>query len=128
MATGTAFAQGMQGRGGQRPPRYDQSTVTTVSGTIQSIDTLSGRGGMFHLIQIVVKDSAGSINASVGPTSYLDDQKVAFKVGDTVEVTGSKVQFNGNDVILSAQIKDNGKTVVLRDENGRPVWFRGGTR
>ena len=124
LLSSSAFSQGM-GRG---RAFYDQSTVTTVSGTVQSVDTLTGRRGNFHMIQLTLKDSSGTIAVNVGPTFYLDEHKISFKAGDSVEVTGSKVQFNGNDVILAAQIKDGDKTITLRDDSGRPVWARGGMR
>ncbi len=122
LIAGSVFAQGM---GQRRAFYYDQSTVTTISGTIQSVDTLSGRGGNFQLIQLTVKDTSGTIAVNIGPAFYLDQQKILFKVGDAVEVTGSKVQFNGTDVILAAQVKGGGKTITLRDDSGRPVWARG---
>jgi hypothetical protein len=121
---GSAFSQGM----GQRRAFYDQSTVTTITGTIQSVDTLSGRRGNFHMIQLTVKDSSGTVAVNVGPTFYLDEQKISFKAGDAVVVTGSRVQFNGTDVILAAQVKDGDKAITLRDDSGRPVWARGGMK
>ncbi len=124
MIASSAFAQGM----GHRRMFYDQSTVTTISGTIQSVDTLSGRRGNFHMIQLTVKDSSGTIAVNIGPTFYRDDQKISFKAGDAVEVTGSRMEFSGNDVIMAAQVKTGGKTYVLRDDTGRPVWARGGMR
>ncbi len=124
MIAGTAFSQGR----GQGRAFYDQSTVTTISGTIQSVDTLTGRSGNIHMIQLTVKDSSGTIAVNVGPSFYLDEQKISFKAGDTVEVTGSKVQFNGTDVILAAKVKDGDNTITLRDDSGRPLWARGGMR
>lgn len=122
LTAASAFSQGM----GQRRSFYDQSAVTTISGTIQSVDTLTGRGGRFQMIQLTVKDTAGTIKVNVGPASYLDQQKISFKVGDAVEVTGAKMQFRGMDVMLAAEVKDGGKTLKLRDDSGRPVWMRGG--
>ncbi len=120
----SAFSQGM----GQRRSFYDQSTVTTITGTIQSVDTLTGRRGNSHMIALTVKDSSGTVSVSIGPSFYLDEQKISFKAGDMVEVTGSRVQFNENEVILAAQVKVGGKTYTLRDDSGRPVWARGGMR
>ncbi len=122
LTAAAAFAQGM----GQRRTFYDQSTVTTISGTIQSVDTLSGRGGRFQLVQLTVKEKSGTIRVNVGPASYLQQQKISFKAGDAVQVTGSKMQFNGMDVMFAAKVKDGGKTIKLRDDSGRPVWMRGG--
>jgi len=121
----SAFGQGMRQR---RGPMYDQSTVTTISGTIQSVDTLTGRRGNFHLISMNVKSDSGVVEVSIGPSFYLDQQNIAFNTGDTVQVTGSKMQFNGNDVILAAKVIDGSKTITLRDEDGRPVWSRGGMK
>lgn len=120
----SAFGQGM----GHRRMFYNQSTVTTISGTIQSVDTLTGRRGNFQLIQLTVQDSTGTFAVNIGPAFYLEQQKISFKVGDQVEVTGSEMQFNGNDVIIAADIKEGGKTIKLRDDTGRPVWARRGMR
>lgn len=124
LVAASAFAQGM----GHRRMFYDQSTVTTISGTIQSVDTLTGRRGNFQMIQLTVKDTAGTIPVNIGPAFYLEQQNISFQVGDAVEVTGSRMQFNGNDVILAAEVKDGGKTIKLRDDSGRPVWARRGMR
>ncbi len=118
----SGFCQGM----GQGRPYYDQSKVVTISGTIQRLDTITGRMGNFHLIRLTVRDSSGTTSVNVGPSSYLDEQKASFKVGDKVKVTGARMAFNGNDVIFAAQIEDGGKTIKLRDESGRPLWSRGG--
>ena len=120
----TAFGQGM----GQRRMFYDPSTVTTITGTIQSVDTLTGRGGNFQMIQLTVKDSSGTIPVHIGPAFYLDRQEISFKAGEAVVITGSKMQFNGNDFIAAAVVKYGGKTLTLRDDNGRPVWARRGMR
>ena len=120
----SAFAQRM----GHRPMFYDPTTVTTITGTIESVDTLTGPRGNFHLIELIVKDKSGTIPVNIGPSFYLDSQNITFKSGEVVEVTGSKLQFNGKDVIAAAKVKYDGKTIQLRDDNGRPVWARGGMR
>ena len=128
LIAGSVLAQGMQGGQRQRRPMYDQSAVVTISGTIQKIDTMSGRMGNFHMVQLVVKDSSGTVTVNVGPSTYLDEQKISFKEGDAVVVTGAKMQFRGNAVILAAKIVTGGKTITLRDDTGRPLWSRGGMR
>ncbi len=124
MVAGSAFCQGM----GQRRMFYDQSKVVTISGTIRSVDTLTGRMGNLHLVRLTVKDSVGTTLVNVGPSSYLDEQNISFKVGDPVQVTGAEMNFRGDEVIFAAQITDAGKTVKLRDESGRPLWTNRGMR
>ncbi len=118
--TSTIFAQGM----GQRRQFYDTNSVITYTGTIASVDSQASPRGNNYMIRLTVKDTSGTTNVVVGPTSYLDSQSITFNKGDTVKVTGSKMTFNGNDVVISAQIVSHGKTIKLRDDTGRPVWMR----
>lgn len=39
-----------------------------------------------------------------------------------MEVTGSRVTFDGKPAIIAAEVKKGGETLKLRDEKGRPVW------
>ena len=120
LLTGTLFAQEMR----QHRQFYDKSTVTTIKGSIVSVDSQATPRGDFYMVRLTVKDTSGSSDVTVGPSTYLDSQGISFTKGDSIEVTGSKMNFRGNDVIVAAQIVENGKTIVLRDDSGRPVWGR----
>jgi len=120
----TAFSQGM----GQRRSFYDTTTVTTIKGTITSVDSQETPRGNMYMVRLTVHDKTGNSNVMVGPSSYLNEQGISFAKGESVQVTGSKVQFNDNEFIIAAQIVAKGKTIKLRDDSGRPVWFNGGMR
>jgi len=47
---------------------------------------------------------------------------IELKPGDEVEVTGSKVQQNGSDVVLVRELVKGNDTLVMRDDKGIPVW------
>ncbi len=81
-----------------------------------------------YSVRLTVQDTSGTSTVMVGPNSYLDEQGITFTKGDSVQITGSKVSFNQNDFIIAAQIVISGKTLKLRDESGKPVWFQGGMR
>lgn len=122
--TGVVFGQGTrQGR-----QFYNTSTVTTIIGTIASVDSVASPRGNNYSVRLTVKDTSGSISVLVGPSFYLDSQNFSLNKGDSIEVTGSKVHFNDNDVIIAAQIKTGGKTIKLRDDSGIPLWSRRGMR
>lgn len=118
--TSTLFAQGM----GQRRQFYDASTVTTVIGTIASVDSQANPRGDFYMVRLTVRDTSGTTAVMVGPSSYLDSQNISFNKGDSIQVTGSKVDFHGNQAIIAGKIVSGGKTIKLRDDSGRPVWAR----
>jgi len=122
--TGTLFAQGM----GHRRQLYDASTVTTFTGVLSKVDSIATPRGNAYILRYTVKDTSGNISVVVGPTFYLDQQSVTFNAGDTVTVTGSKVQFDQGDVVMAATISSGNKILKLRDENGIPLWSRRGMK
>lgn len=117
--TNTLFAQGM----GQRRQFYDTTTVTTIKGTISNVDSQATPRGDSYMVRLTVQDTSGTTAVMVGPSSYLDSQNISFNKGDAIQVTGSKVNFRGNDILIAAQIVSGGKTIKLRDDSGRPVWM-----
>ncbi len=122
--TSAVFAQGVR----QHRQFYDTTSIVTISGTVASVDSVASPRGNMYNVQLTVKDTSGTSTVVVGPSSYLDQQAIAFNTGDLVQVTGSKVHFNQNDLIIAAQIVTGGKTIKLRDDSGKPVWPRNGMR
>jgi len=112
-----------QGRGGMR--RYDPKTETTIKGAIQDVQEISGTRGGWTGIHLLMKTDAGDVDVHVGPSSYVSEKQFSFAKGDTVEVVGSKVSIEGKEVVLAREITKDGKTLVLRNAQGFPLWSGG---
>jgi hypothetical protein len=115
------------GMGGSMGPRlYNPQTVTTVTGQVEKLEDLpsmGGGGGMgMQFRGVTLKTDQGSLMVHLGPGWYLDEKKFPIKVGDTVEVTGSKVTLNNQPALIGREVKVNGTTLKLRDDQGLPVW------
>ena len=116
---------GMGMGGGMGPRLYNPQTVTTITGTVEKLEELSmGRGGGqdMKFRELLLKTDKGNLMIHLGPSWYLDQQKFAVKVGDTVEVTGSQVTLNNQPAIIAREVKANGQTMKLRDDQGIPAW------
>ncbi len=99
---------------------YNTSTVETISGTVTDITSLNKWG-----IHISVKTSSGIMGVHLGPEWFLKD-KISLAAGDTVTVTGSKVNMGGENVIIAKSISKGNVTVQLRKDNGVPLWAGSG--
>ncbi len=100
---------------------YDPKTETTVSGTVEDVQQHPGpRSGTGT--DLVLKTQQGTTNVYLGPTAFLSQQGFSFTKGDAIEVTGSKVTRNGQEGIIAREVKQSGKTLVLRDQYGKPAW------
>jgi hypothetical protein len=117
-----------QTRGNGQGPmfRYDPSTETTITGTIEEIQTLDSmcQSGT-HL---TVKTDKGNTEVALGPTKFLADQKLELKKGDQVQIVGAKASTRRGEMFVARQITSSGKTVTLRDDKGMPSWPRGACR
>jgi len=118
----TAIAQ--VGSGARR--LYDPSTEATVKGTVEKVTELGepARTGT-HL---TLRTNEQTYDVHVGPTGYVAANGFTFSAGDQIEVTGSKVQFDGVYAIVAREIKKDGKVLTLRDRQGIPSWSRGPRR
>lgn len=131
-----ALAQGGMGQGmgrNMRMPRYDTSTVVTIKGTVQEVLEATMRSGrmsrmssMGHTgLHLIVKTDKETATVLAGPSWFAKDKGFSFAKDDKVEVTGSRVKYNGTEAIIAREIKKDGKTLTLRNENGVPKWSRG---
>ncbi|MGC9225362.1 MAG: hypothetical protein ACP5E2_15730 [Terracidiphilus sp.] len=105
---------------------YDPNTETTVKGTVEKVTEIGeqGRTGT-HL---TLRANGQTYDVRVGPTAYVAASRFTFLAGDQIEVTGSKVKFDGADAIVAREIKKDGKVLTLRDRQGIPSWSRGPRR
>jgi hypothetical protein len=129
LGTGSfSFAQPPPG-GRHGSPMYDVKTETTITGAVESVETITGEAARGHRglggTHLVVKTATETLEVHVGPTAYLTEKKIALTKGDAVEVLGSRVTVDGKPVLVARQIKKGSDTWTLRDTSGRPLWSGG---
>ncbi|MBC8553097.1 MAG: hypothetical protein H8D23_26045 [Candidatus Brocadiales bacterium] len=101
---------------------YKPDTVVTISGEVISVEKTVPRKGMFYGIHLIVKTGEETISVHLGPGWYVEDQGITFKPEDKLEITGSKVTFDEEQVIIASEVKKGDETLKLRDKNGIPYW------
>lgn len=110
------------GAGGAYQRMYNPATVETISGEVVGIDKITPTKGMSNGIHIKVRTGKETIPVHLGPAWYLERQDTKIEKGDTVEVKGSRVTYNGKPVIIADEVKKGGAVLKLRDDNGYPAW------
>jgi hypothetical protein len=111
---------------GGASPMYDVKRETTIRGTVESVDTVTGAGGQgrggLGGIHLTVKTEKEALEVHVGPTAYLTEKGITLAKGDTLEILGSRVMIDEKPVVIARQIKKGDNTWTLRDASGRPLW------
>lgn len=121
-AVGLTYAQRRRGQGNEIP-RYDTSTEVTMKGTVEKVESQIGKMG-WNGTHLVVRFEAEALIVHVGPSSYLAQKRFSFAAGDQIEVTGSKIKFEGGDVLVAREIRKGDKLLTLRNQQGIPAWSK----
>jgi hypothetical protein len=104
-------------------PKYDPTTEVTLKGTVDEVRDrecpVSGGMGS-HIILRLADDK--TIEVHLASTKFVKAYELVFAKGDKLEVTGSKVTFEGVETIFAREVKRGNDTFVFRDKEGKPVW------
>lgn len=105
-------------------PRFDTTTVETIKGTVESIEKMRTRARRSYGYGVHVMLDTGSevVPVHLGPSWYLDKQKVKIEKGDEIEVTGSRITYNEKPALVAAIVTKGDEVLNLRDERGFPLW------
>ena len=101
---------------------YDPATVVTVSGVVESTDTVAAERGMGYGVHLKLKTDKETVSVHLGPGWFMEKQETKIIVGDTIEVKGSRLTMENAPVIIAAEVRKGSSILKLRDENGVPVW------
>jgi len=104
---------------------WNPAAVETVKGEVMTKDVITppkGKSWSPAVGMTLKKEDSYAVYVHLGPQWYIDRQDMGINVGDIVEVTGSKIMVEGNQVILASSIKKGDKTWQLRDEKCYPFW------
>ncbi|MEO0927606.1 MAG: DNA-binding protein, partial [Cyanobacteria bacterium J06643_13] len=69
-----------------------------------------------------VNTNKETIDIHVAPSWYLAEQEFEISPQDNLTVKGSRIKVDGEEAIIAREIIKGDKTLVLRDENGIPMW------
>jgi hypothetical protein len=112
-----------QGTPSATVPKYDPATEAVFKGTVQEIRDrqcpVSGGLGSHVVLKL---ENGNTIEVHLATKKFVDEYELVFNVGDQLEVTGSKVIFEGVETIFAREVKRGNDVYVFRDKNGKPVW------
>lgn len=129
LVTDSNAQQGMKWRGSggwgagtQYNRMFDPKTVEAVSGEVVSIDKIAPMKGMNYGVHLMLKTAKEIISVHLGPGWYIENQDIKIEPKDKIEVSGSRITFEGKAAIIAAEVKKGNEILTLRDENGLPMW------
>jgi hypothetical protein len=105
---------------------YNEKKVRTINGKIFTVKQISASKNMYFGTHLIVVYSSGKIEVLLGPSWYLEKNKIRLRRGDVVKVSGAMSTFEGQRSMIAKWLIKNEDTLVLRDEKGFPKWIAEG--
>lgn len=107
-----------------RPPRFDASTVVTMSGRIERVRR-EDHGG-WKAVHLDVRTLQGVLEVALGPAAFVD-LYAKFEADQELTVTGSRVEHHGHPLLLATRLTrraGEGAPLVVefRSEDGTPLF------
>jgi hypothetical protein len=102
-------------------PKYELDAEMKTKGVIDEVDLVT-LGKRKDFTELIIKNGDDKIHIYVCPKPFEDEMGISFSKGDQITVTGSKVKYEGADVILARELAKGEDTLLFRDAKGIPVW------
>jgi alanine racemase len=107
---------------------YNPKTVETLSGEVVSVEKFTPGRRMSYGVHFTLKTEKEAIPVHMGPSWYLEKQAMVLAPGDKMEVTGSRITYEGKPTIIAAEVKKGDQVLKPRDTAGVPAWAGQGQR
>jgi hypothetical protein len=101
---------------------YDLGTLCKVNGEVIRVERFAPSHGMSRGVNLLVRTPNEIFSVHLGPAWFIDAEVGRFNSGDLVEVTGSRVRYRGETILMAAVVSKGDGGLRLRDDSGRPVW------
>jgi hypothetical protein len=77
-------------------------------------------------LHVIMNAEGGeAIAVHLGPAWFVERHGLSLEQGDTLEVTGSRLVFDGAPALIARTVVKGERRLVLRDEAGIPAWSAG---
>ena len=107
---------------GEYQGKYNPMTFTMVQGVVETVEQMVPATGKSYGIHLELKTASGVLSVHLGPAWFIEGENIRVEEGDTLQVKGSKITYEGKSTIIAAEVKKGNIVLKLRDKNGFPVW------
>ncbi len=102
--------------------KYDVNKIETLNGKVVSVDAYTSRRVISQGVHLLVDTGKETVEVLLAPSWYLENRDLVIAPEDKIVITGSRIDLDGEPAIVAREIRKGNTTLVLRDENGFPLW------
>ncbi len=98
-------------------------SAASLEGEVLGVDHTAPADSLASGTRVELRPSGNhSVVVDLAPGWYLDEQGIRYSRTDRVQVEGMYIEGRGRTVLYANRVTQGGRTVELRDIQGRPLW------
>src|SRR5690606_30639978 len=104
--------------------RFDQQKTETLSGTVQSTQRVRPMRNASRVLAATVRTDDGQTRTvHLGPPQFVERRSsFSIRPGQQMTIKGSKVNLEGEEILMATTVTQDGTELRLRQDDGTPVW------
>ncbi len=108
-------------------PGYDRASETTMHCKVDFVDEVAAGdcGGCDGGVHLRATCDGDACDIHLGPAAFVKDKGYPLAKGDEIDVTGSRVAYEGGTSLIAKEVRKGDAVLKLRDEQGFPLWRKG---
>lgn len=98
----------------------ESPAITSVDGEVMGVDRTPPADKLASGVRVTLQgEGSPAVVVDLAPDWYLSQKGLSFGRADRMKVQG---RTGPSSVVYATHVEKSGKTVVLRDASGRPLW------
>lgn len=98
---------------------FNPATVTDVEGTVGAI---AQNPEFPPVMRMELKTKKGTVPVLLSPEGYLQKNNFTIEAGDRIALHGSKVSYEGHNILVAGSMEKNGTSIAFRAGQGSILW------
>jgi hypothetical protein len=97
-------------------------SVVQLSGEVIDVYQISSQRGLRSGVHVLLQTNGDIVEVRLGPSRYLEDHQFSLEPDDWIVVEGTRTDQARDKALMAYQVTRGEQVLVLRDENGMPLW------
>lgn len=101
---------------------YNLQTMESITGEVVSVEMITPLQVLSSGVRLLLQTETEMLPIHLGMGWFIENQDLNIAPRDTIEITGSRINFDDKPAIIAAEVRKDNAVLTLRDTSGFPVW------
>ena len=101
---------------------FNPQTIQAVQVVVQELKYSVPEQGITVGLHLLTNLNDKLLEVHLGPVWFVNEKAMDITEGDSLEIVGSMITYENEEVLIAKTIQKKGETLILRNDDGKPLW------